>query len=94
MEEKFFTYFGKSLQYGLVVRQRFPLFDESPENEHVHFDGGVAVENVGGHQRAAFGEGMGEGFGELEVSEGITFCDHLGRRSIRIMIFPSGTTTS
>lgn len=59
MEEKFFTYFGKSLQYGLVVRQRFPLFDEGPENEHVHFDCGVAVENVGCHQRATFGEGMG-----------------------------------
>lgn len=59
VEEKFFTYFGKSLQYGLVVCQRFPSFDEGQNNEHARFNGGRAVENVGSHQRAAFGEGMG-----------------------------------
>ncbi len=37
---------------------------------------------------------MGQGFEELAVSEGVTCCDHLRRRSIRIMIYPSRTTTS
>ena len=66
---------------------------DSQNNEYARFDGGRAVENVGGHQRAVFGEGMGQGLGELAVSEGITCCDHLRRWSIRIMIYPSRSTT-
>jgi len=50
---EFFQNFG--LRHG-----RFALFDERPDDIHAHLDGLGTVEDVGSHEGAVFGEGVGK----------------------------------
>ena len=67
----------ETLENGLVGRERFPLFDESTDDEYAHPNCIGAIENIGCHEGTVFGEGMGECGGEFEGFEVVAICDHL-----------------
>lgn len=52
--------------------------DEGADHIDAHFDGLRAVEDIGCHQRAVLGEGVGKGAGKFEAREVVAICDHLG----------------
>ena len=60
MEKKRLVYFGQAFQNGAVSSEHFALLNESPDDVDAHRDGLRAVEDIGGHDRAMFGEGVRE----------------------------------
>ena len=63
-------------QFAMGAEQ-FAQLDEGAD--HVHTDLGSlrAFEKIGGHERAVFGEGVGQGWGEFQVAKVVAICDHL-----------------
>jgi hypothetical protein len=51
--------------------------DEGPNQQDAHPYGPIRVEDVGGHDRAVLGKGVGQTRRELEPGEVVAFCDHL-----------------
>ena len=43
--------------------------DEGADDEHADLDGGLGVENACCHDRAVFGEHLGEGPGEFQAGQ-------------------------
>lgn len=56
---------------------------ERAHHEYAHLDGPGAVQDRGGHDRPVLGERPRENRRELEVSEVVTGCDHLGSFGLR-----------
>lgn len=60
VQEEGFIDFGQAFEDGGVGGEVLAHFDEGTNDVHAHRDGAGAVEDVGGHEGAVFGEGVGQ----------------------------------
>ena len=75
--EAFFEFFQLVGQFA-VGGEQLAEADKGADHEDAHLHGPGRVEDIGGHDRAVLGEGVGQDRGKLETVEVVAICNHLG----------------
>ena len=58
MDQQRFIYLGQAPENGGIGGDILAHFDEGPDDIDAHGDGAGTVEDIGGHERAVFGEDL------------------------------------